>query len=227
MIRDPLNWTPPPRPSNAPIGGTYVNIEPWDAEQHAEQLWESFGRAEANELLYHFGWQQMNTAEDLAHILNEFNQTGQFITCVFTEPKTGVAVGMSSYMAIVPEHGRVEVGCVAHGIPMQRSRASTEAHYLMARRAFDELGYRRYEWKLNNPNEPSHKAAKRFGFTYEGVFRQHMVMPYGNRDTAWYSMLDHEWPRIRRAFEQWLDASNFDDDGRQKQSLQAIRDQVT
>jgi RimJ/RimL family protein N-acetyltransferase len=124
---------------------------------------------------------------------------------------------------MAPEHGVIEIGHIWFAPRLQRTRAATEAIYLMARHSFDDLGYRRLEWKCDALNEPSRRAADRFGFTFEGVFRQHMVVKGRNRDSAWFSILDGEWPRIRSAFEAWLAPENFDADGRQRQSLAAVR----
>jgi RimJ/RimL family protein N-acetyltransferase len=133
------------------------------------------------------------------------------------------ARGMASFMRIVPEHGVIEIGHIWFAPVMQRTREATEAIYVVARHAFDDLGNRRLEWKCNALNDASRRAALRFGFTYEGVFRQHLVVKGRNRDSAWYSMLDGEWPRARAAFETWLRADNFDAHGRQLRSLADIR----
>jgi len=217
------NWSSRPRPAFHLLEGQHVNVVRYDRESHAEDLWQAFGEEATNALLFHFGWPHMKSWQDLADILDGYNASGEFITCVFTDKTNGEALGMASYMSMVPEHGVIETGSIAHGKHFQRSRAATEGHYLMARHIFDELGYRRYEWKLNDPNEASHNAARRFGFTFEGVFRQHQVKPYGNRDTAWYSMLDGEWPRCKAAFEAWLSEANFDANGKQKERLEDIR----
>ncbi len=127
--------------------------------------------------------------------------------------------GVASYMNIVPEHGRVEIGHIWFGPALQRTRAATEAIYLMADHAFGELGYRRLEWLCNSLNERSRRAAERFGFTFEGIARQHMFAKGRNRDTASFSITDKEWPRLRERFERWLDDDNFDDSGRQRRSL--------
>jgi RimJ/RimL family protein N-acetyltransferase len=132
------------------------------------------------------------------------------------------AAGYASYMRIEPAHGVVEVGNILLSPSMQRTTAATEAMYLMARHVFEDLGYRRYEWKCNALNEPSRRAALRLGFTFEGIFRQHMVVKDQNRDTAWFSILDSEWPARKRAFEAWLDPGNFDVGGKQRQSLPEI-----
>lgn len=127
--------------------------------------------------------------------------------------------GVVSYLRIEPDHGVVEIGHIWYAPSIQRSRATTEVTYLLARHVFDDLGYRRLEWKCNARNARSRAAAERFGFTYEGTFRQHMWVKGANRDTAWYSMLDGEWPRLRTAFEAWLDEANFDENGVQRSRL--------
>ena len=131
------------------------------------------------------------------------------------------AAGYASYMRIEPAHGVVEVGNIMLAPGLQRTRAATEAMYLMASHVFDDLGYRRYEWKCNAQNQPSRRAALRLGFSFEGIFRQHMVIKDRNRDTAWFAVLDRDWPDRKRAFEAWLDPANFDHEGRQKSQLQA------
>ena len=135
-------------------------------------------------------------------------------------PQTsGKAEGYASYMRMEPAHGVIEVGNILMTPSLQRTTAATEAMYLMARHIFEDLGYRRYEWKCNANNAPSRRAALRYGFTFEGIFRQHMIIKGRNRDTAWFSMLDTEWPARKAAFEAWLDPANFDADGRQLKSL--------
>jgi RimJ/RimL family protein N-acetyltransferase len=132
---------------------------------------------------------------------------------------SGRAEGRQSLMRIVPEHGVIEVGNILWGDRIARTRIATEALFLHARYVFDELGYRRFEWKCNNRNEPSKRAAQRFGFEFEGIFRQHMIVKGENRDTAWFAMLDSDWPRLRGEYERWLDPGNFDAEGCQRTSL--------
>jgi len=132
---------------------------------------------------------------------------------------TGRAGGRQQFMRIAPEHGVIEIGGIYWGPDIARTRLATEALFLAARHAFDDLGYRRFEWKCNDLNLPSKRAAERFGFTFEGVFRQHMIIKGANRDTAWFSMLDREWPDRRAGFEAWLDPDNFDAEGRQRAAL--------
>jgi RimJ/RimL family protein N-acetyltransferase len=133
----------------------------------------------------------------------------------------GRALGMASYLRMVPADGVIEIGHIWFAPILQRTRLATEAIYLMARHAFEGLGNRRFEWKCNALNAPSRRAALRFGFTFEGLFRQHMIVKARNRDTAWYAMIDRDWPAIRAAFEAWLDPRNFDVEGRQKHPLAA------
>jgi RimJ/RimL family protein N-acetyltransferase len=135
---------------------------------------------------------------------------------------SGLAVGYASYLRIEPLHRCIEVGNILYTPRLQQTAGATEAMYLMARHVFEDLAFRRYEWKCNALNEPSRRAATRLGFTFEGIFRQHMIVKGHNRDTAWYSMIDSEWPSRRANFESWLDPSNFDAGGRQKLSLSAL-----
>jgi RimJ/RimL family protein N-acetyltransferase len=131
-------------------------------------------------------------------------------------------LGIASYLRITPEFGVIEIGHIWFGVPLQRTTAATEAIYLLARHAFDDLGYRRLEWKCNALNAASRNAAQRFGFSFEGVFRNHQVVKGRNRDTAWFSITDDEWPAIRNAFEAWLAPENFDRDGLQKRTLASL-----
>jgi RimJ/RimL family protein N-acetyltransferase len=140
----------------------------------------------------------------------------------FTILVDGRPEGMCSYLRIEPGQGVIEIGWIWFSPALQRTRAATEAIFLLARTAFD-LGYRRLEWKCDARNQPSRRAAERFGFTYEGVFRQHMVIKDRNRDTAWYAIVDQEWPSVREAFEGWLADENFDEGGRQRERLDEIR----
>jgi RimJ/RimL family protein N-acetyltransferase len=136
---------------------------------------------------------------------------------------TGKACGRQALMRIDAAHGVIEIGSILWGPSIARSRIATEALYLFAKYAFEDLGYRRFEWKCHNGNEPSKKAALRFGFTYEGLFRQHMVAKGANRDTAWFSIIDGEWTALKAAYDSWLDPANFDAQGAQKRRLEDFR----
>ncbi|MFN3717650.1 MAG: GNAT family N-acetyltransferase [Rhizobium rhizophilum] len=212
-------------PQPVRLEGRFVVVEPYDRAVHLEPLWEGLGGHEVNPLLTYFTQPDFKGIEDFDTWLTAV-QKGGWVTEVFRDKATGKVVGMANYMRPDPANGVVEVGGVAHGPAMSRSPLATEAHYLLARHVFDDLGYRRYEWKCHNENEPSKVTAKRYGFSFEGVFRQHMLSKGKNRDTAWFSMIDGEWPLIRAAFEAWLDPQNFDDAGRQKRRLEELRAEI-
>ena len=146
---------------------------------------------------------------------------------VIVDKADGKVVGMAHYMRPDPANGVVEIGGIAHGPGMSRSPLSTEAQYLLAKHVFEDLGYRRYEWKCHNGNAASKRTAARLGFTFEGVFRQHMLSKGENRDTAWFSIIDSEWPDIAKAFDAWLAPDNFDAEGRQKRKLEDIRTEIS
>ena len=135
--------------------------------------------------------------------------------------REGAPQGIASYLRIKPEHGTIEIGHIWFGTPLQRTTAATESIFVLARHAFDDIGYRRLEWKTNALNAKSRRAAERFGFTFEGVFRNHQVVKGRNRDTAWYAITAEDWPAIRAAFESWLAPANFDAQGRQRAALGA------
>jgi len=221
---DLRNWTPRPRPSNRIAHGQHVSLAPFDPAVHGEQLWHALGGASANGRIRYFGWPPVKSASEFTAQLLRCIEAGEWACCVFTPKASGRAEGMASYMRTDTQHGTTEIGCIGHGTRFAGSTAATEAHYLMAKRVFDELGYRRYEWKLDDRNAPSHRAARRFGFTFEGVFRQHRVVPSGNRDTAWYAMLDSEWPVASEALRKWLAPTNFDAAGKQRQRLEDLRE---
>lgn len=209
-------------PQPVRLEGRFVVVEPYDRAAHLEALWYGLGGMAINPLLTYFTQPDFRGIEDFDAWLTAV-QKGGWVTEVFRDKATGNVVGMANYMRPDPANGVVEVGGVAHGPAMSRSPLATEAHYLLARHVFDDLGYRRYEWKCHNGNEPSKVTAKRYGFTFEGVFRQHMLSKGKNRDTAWFSMIDGEWPLIRAAFEAWLDPQNFDEAGRQRRRLEDLR----
>ena len=221
-MRDLTNWKPRPAPQGFSVTGRYVMIEPFRRDVHEAALWQALGGAGINELIRYFPNGPYERAEQLGDWL-EANARAGMVVNIFRSRRTGDVVGMGSLMRADPANGAVEIGSVAHGAAMARTPMSTEAHYLLARHVFETLDYRRYEWKCHNENEPSKVTAIRLGFQFEGMFRQHIVSKGGNRDTAWFSMIDEEWPALARAFEKWLDPANFDADGRQKMRLEEIR----
>ncbi|CUX47804.1 GNAT family N-acetyltransferase [Rhizobium oryzihabitans] len=222
-MRDLSDFRGCPAPQPVTLKGLYVTAEPFDRDRHLARLWAALGGEGTNTLLKYFPQSAFPNADAFGDWLLSASEKLNWVTLVFIENATGDIVGMASYMRPDPANGVVEVGSVAHGAKMKRSPLSTEAHYLMAKHVFEDLGYRRYEWKCHNDNEPSKITAKRYGFTFEGVFRQHMISKGANRDTAWFSMIDGEWPLIGRAFEIWLSPENFSADGTQKRKLEDIR----
>jgi RimJ/RimL family protein N-acetyltransferase len=221
-MRDLKNWSGCPAPQPVTLEGRYVRIEPYHRAKHLDALWQAFGGLNINARLQYFSQDDFRGVEDFDAWLTGVQKTG-WVTEVFYDKATGDVVGMANYMRPDPANGVVEVGGVAHSLAMARSPLSTEVHYLMAKHAFEDLGYRRYEWKCDNRNEASKRTANRLGFTFEGVFRQHMISKRENRDTAWFSMIDGEWPLLNAAFEAWLLPDNFSGDGTQKRKLEDIR----
>ena len=212
-----MNPLPRPRPSPVVIEGRYARLEPLSLA-HAEGLCKASSEAERFEFLP--DPPPASVAEVRAWI-ERCLKNDEYVFSAVVDRATGEAAGRQALMRIVPEHGVIEIGNILWGRAIARTRVATEAFFLAARHAFDELGYRRFEWKCNDRNEPSKAAALRFGFTFEGVFRQHMVVKGKSRDSAWFSIIDREWPVIRAGFERWLDPSNFDSAGRQKARLTA------
>lgn len=217
------DWTPRPAPNLPPTTGRYARLVPFDASVHGARLFDAVG-GEKNAQLWRFiPIGPHRSADELTRHLALCAETQEWRTHVIFDSREENLLGMASYMRIRPEAGSAEVGCIVYSPALQKTPVATDAMYLMARHVFDDLGYRRYEWKCNNANLASKRAAVRLGFTFEGVFRQDMVMKGENRDTAWYSMLDREWPRARAAFEAWLKPANFDGAGRQRRRLEDFR----
>jgi RimJ/RimL family protein N-acetyltransferase len=216
------DWRPVPLPSPVTLTGRWVTLEPLAVERHSHALWQAVRGHD--EVWRWLGDGPYLSEENLAVALAA-KETGAAARFFAILPKPDLAAkGYASLMRMDPVHGVIEVGNVMFSPSLQRTPAATEAMYLMARYVFDELGYRRYEWKCNALNLPSRRAAERFGFIFEGIFRQHMVIKGQNRDTAWYAMLDSEWPARRRAFEAWLEPENFDADGCQRRTLSSLAD---
>ena len=212
---------PCPRPARAVLDGRYARLEPLSAA-HAPALYEaSTGQGAATRFAYLFDEPPRSLEAMRAWIVKAAAAEDQVYSAVI-DKTSGRAAGRQALMRIVPEHGVIEIGNILWGPAISRTHVATEALYLAARHVFDDLGYRRFEWKCNKLNEPSKAAAQRFGFSYEGLFRQHMWAKGANRDTAWFSMLDSEWPGFRREYDRWLDPSNFDAAGKQKSKLQLL-----
>jgi len=216
-----LQWKPAQALSRVALEGELVRLEPVDVARHAGQLFAA--QSSAPELWEYLPYGPFANETAFRVWLTERAATSDPLFYAIIERKSGRALGMASFLRIEQGHGVIEVGHIWYSPALQRTRLATDAMYVMARHVFDDLGYRRYEWKCNALNEPSRRAAVRLGFTFEGVFRQHMVIKGENRDTAWYSMLDGEWPAAKAAFEAWLRPDNFDADGRQLRSLAELR----
>jgi RimJ/RimL family protein N-acetyltransferase len=210
-------------PGRAPLQGRYVRLEPADVPAHAPSLYAlSHARPEDAALWTYLAYGPFPDQAAFAAWLAERVRSDDPLFFAIVEELSGQASGMASYLNIVPDMGCIEIGHIWFTPPLQKTRGATEAIFLMMRHVFDDLGYRRLEWKCNALNEASMRAARRFGFTYEGTFRQHMVVKGRNRDTAWFSLLDREWPAVRAAFQRWLAPENFDAAGRQQMSLTAL-----
>lgn len=207
-----------PRPATAPsrtvLEGRYVRLEPL-APRHAPELYRASSPPDAAERFAYLFETAPASEADMAAWVDKAAALPDPMMFAVIDQSSGKVSGRQALMRIVPEHGVIEIGAIYWGPGLAQTRGATEALYLFARHIFDDLSYRRFEWKCNNRNEPSKRAAARFGFTFEGVFRQHMILKGENRDTAWFSMLDTEWPARRAAFEAWLDPANFDANGRQ------------
>ncbi len=219
---DLAGWTARPRPTAQVLEGRWCRLERFDPARHGDSLFAA-SIAPGADLRFRYlfeappadraafdGWAQRAAAGD------------DPLFYAVIDPATGRAEGRQSLMRITPEHGVIEVGNILWGPRLARTRMATEALYLFAAYSFDGLGYRRFEWKCNAANEPSRRAALRFGFTFEGIFRQHMVVKGESRDTAWFAIVDVDWPAIRAGMERWLQPENFDRDGAQRISLAAM-----
>src|SRR5260370_38845562 len=219
-IGPPVDTTPAQRPQHTTIEGRYVTLTPLDPQAHADTLWEgSSGPGHDHLWTYLFTGPFPDRVAFDADLAAKAASQDPLFFAILDITKVPRATGYAAFMRIEPDHRCIEVGSILYTPQLQRTRGATEAMYLMARHVFEDLGYRRYEWKCNALNEPSRRAALRLGFSFEGIFRQHMIVKGRNRDTAWYAMLDSEWPARKAAFERWLDPSNFDEGGSQKSPL--------
>ena len=213
------NWTPRALPPRTPIQGQYCRIEPLNAAHHAEDLFKANSQDAEGRIWTYLGYGPYDGLEEYKTWVAQVAKSDDPLFHAIIDLASGRAVGVASLMRIDSANGVIEVGHINYSPLLQRTPAATEAMYLLMRRVFDELGYRRYEWKCDALNTPSRRAAKRLGFTYEGLFRQAMIYKGRNRDTAWYSIVDSEWPRVKAAFENWLEPANFRADGQQQRRL--------
>jgi RimJ/RimL family protein N-acetyltransferase len=216
------NWTARPRPPRTPRQGRYAAIEPIDPERHAAELFEANAQDREGRMWTYMGYGPFASLAEYRRWMEGACLGDDPLFHAVRDLSTGRAAGVASYLRIDPPVGVIEVGHIALAPALQKTIAATEAMFLMMARVFDELGYRRYEWKCDALNAPSRRAAERLGFAFEGVFRQATLYEGRNRDTAWYAIIDKEWPALKRAYERWLSPENFDADGRQRVSLGAL-----
>jgi RimJ/RimL family protein N-acetyltransferase len=209
-------------PQPVVLQGRLVSLSPIDPETHTQSLYEKSHGADAEQLWRYLFDSPCSNIAAFKDFLFAKSKEPDRLCFAIVDNALGEAVGMASYMSIDRPNRRIEVGSILFTPPLQSTAGGTEAMYLMARHAFEQLHYRRYEWKCNALNQPSRRAALRYGFQFEGIFRQHMIMKGRNRDTAWFSMLDSEWASRKEAFERWLDPSNFDANGQQRTSLSQL-----
>jgi len=216
------NWSARPRPPRTAMEGRVCRVEPIDVDRHAADLHAANLEDKEGRNWTYLAYGPIATREEYRDWMRK--------TCLGDDPlfhavidlKSGRAVGVASYLRIDPAPGVIEVGHINYAPQLQRTVAATEAMFLMMRRVFDELRYRRYEWKCDAVNAPSRAAALRLGFRYEGIFRPATVYKQRNRDTAWYAIIDRDWPTLKARYERWLDPANFDAAGRQRRKLSEI-----
>jgi RimJ/RimL family protein N-acetyltransferase len=215
-------YPPRPRPDGRALHGRFVRLEKLGPVKHGADLGQVLsGPAVAPLYDYLFEAPPADASEVEAWVAKAAASSDPFFLAI-VDLATGRALGRMALMRIVPEHGVIEVGSILYAPTLQRTPAATEAQALLMRHVFEDLGYRRYEWKCNDLNTPSKRAAARLGFAYEGLFRQHMVVKGRNRDTAWFAMTDGDWARLKPAYERWLAPANFREDGSQREALRDL-----
>lgn len=219
-VGEPVDATPALKPDGVLLRGRFGVVEKFDAEKHAASLWDAIEGDD--ELWTYMGYGPFPRREDFAAFAGLLSRREDPFAYAIINRSSNV-LGVATLMEIRPANRAVEVGGIFYSRTLRHTPLATEAQYLLMRYAFEALRYRRYEWKCDSLNAPSRRAAERFGFTFEGVFRQHMIIKNRNRDTAWFSVTDGEWPRLKQAFERWLASENFDEEGRQKKKLEACR----
>ena len=218
-VPDWQGCVPPPA---TPMEGTGCRLEPLDPSRHGQALYQAFCHSQDDRDWTYLPYGPFPSLHGFLDWLQTWALGEDPLFHAILDPASGETVGMASYLRIAPELGSIEVGHIHFSPLMQRTPLATEAMYLMMARVFDQLGYRRYEWKCDALNERSRQAALRLGFSFEGIFRQMMVTKGRNRDSAWFSIIDKEWPKIKRAHRQWLSPGNFGQDGRQLVSLRSL-----
>jgi RimJ/RimL family protein N-acetyltransferase len=219
-LGDRLDWHGASPAQRVTLLGRYVQVRPVNAAADAEPLYSVSHPPLGDPAIWTYLFDgPFESPEELRRYLADVQENSDPLFFTLVRLPEREPQGVASYLRITPEHGVIEIGNIWFGTPLQRTPAATEAIYLLIRHSFDELGYRRVEWKCNALNSASRRAAERFGFRFEGIFRQHLVIKGRNRDTAWYALTDGEWPSVRDGFERWLDPANFEASGRQRRRL--------
>lgn len=226
-IGEPVeNWTTRERPGNVTLLGSHCILESLNADRHAHELYDAYTQAPDIRDWTYLPIGPFNSEIEYRQYVEEITKSSDPKHYAVLSKESGKAVGTFSLMRIEPAHGVVEVGYVIFSPLLKQTTAATEAHYLLMAYVFEELKYRRYEWKCDSLNEPSVNAAQRLGFTFEGIFRQSIVYKGRSRDTAWFSITDKEWPKLKMAFQNWLSKDNFDSSLCQIRSLSLIRQSI-
>lgn len=218
-MTDLAHWRPREKPQSVTLDGQYVRLEPLNIERHGDQLYAVSSVKDVEQRFRYLFDQPPASRADFTPWLEKSAASTTSLFFVIIDKRTGLIAGRQALMRIDVEHGSIEIGNVYWGPAISRQREATEAQFLFMQYVFDGLGYRRYEWKCDNRNEPSKRAALRFGFVFEGIFRQHMVAKGTSRDSAWFSIIDKEWPALKRAYQGWLSPDNFDENGQQIEKL--------
>jgi RimJ/RimL family protein N-acetyltransferase len=212
------NWQVPSRPSDTPLSSRYTRLERLSADRHAADLYRAYSADKEGLIWKYLPYGPYSSMSGYHHWVREVEVADDPHFFTLIDPETGHAGGVMSLMRIAPELGSIEVGHINIAPELQRTPAVTEAIFLLMQWAF-EAGYRRFEWKCDAANLRSRRSAERFGFSFEGVFRQHMMSKGRNRNTAWFACIDKEWPALKEAYSAWLSPSNFNADGQQVESL--------
>ncbi len=210
-------------PDLRPLPGRWLRLDPLVPERHGDDLWNSIdGKDENGKLWTYMAFGPFPDRKLFQDWLQARADQKDAWFYAYVKRGTNQALGMGSFMRADAPNGAIEIGSIWFSTALQKTREGTEAIYLMMRHAFDDLGVRRLEWKCDALNAPSRKAALRYGFQFEGIFRQHMIIKGKNRDTAWFAMTDKDWPKVKAGFEAWLSDANFDVEGREKAKLRVV-----
>jgi RimJ/RimL family protein N-acetyltransferase len=222
-LGEELEWSPAELPSREPLRGTHILLRPVDPALDGEPLYAASHAPSGDPAIWtYLPDGPYESVGEMRKLLESAKDSEDPLYFTLVRATDELPLGLASYLRITPQFGVVEIGHIWFGVPLQRTTAATEAIYLLAKRAFEECGYRRLEWKCNALNAASRRAAERFGFSFEGIFRKHQVVKGRSRDTAWFAITDDRWPAIRRGFEAWLASENFDAAGRQRRSLTSL-----